>query len=163
PRGITVICAVLDEVGFFRDESSSNPDVEIQRSVRRGMANVPNGKLIKISTPWGKSGILWDDHCRRHTLPDVLVWTAPTWGMNPSISQKFLDAERQKDPTAFRREYGAEFSEEIQNFINPAVIELATRDWLELAPRSGIRYYAGCDAAAGGADHFTVSIGHREA
>ena len=73
PRGITVLCGIADEVAFWRDENSSNSDVEIIRTMRRGMANVPDAKLVKISTPYAKAGVLWDDFRRRHELPEVLV------------------------------------------------------------------------------------------
>src|SRR5262249_36169501 len=46
PRGITIICAIADEVAFWRDQSSTNSDVEIIRSLSRGTANVPKAKLV---------------------------------------------------------------------------------------------------------------------
>src|SRR6266581_694854 len=42
PRGLTINCWIGNEVSFWRDENSSNPDIEIERAVRRGMAAVPN-------------------------------------------------------------------------------------------------------------------------
>jgi len=162
PRGVTIVCAIANEVAFWRDEQSSNPDVEILRSMRRGMANVPNAKLIKISTPYSKSGVLYDDFVRRQDLTDTLVWVAPTWVMNPSISQKFLDREREKDLVAFSREYGAEFSEDISTLIPAEVIAAAIRGYRELAPASDIRYFAGVDPSGGGADSFTASVSHRD-
>ena len=88
---------VVDGGAFWRDENSSNSDVEIIRTMRRGMANVPDAKLVKISTPYAKASVLWDDCRRRHELPEVLVVQAPTWVMNASISERFLERERDKD------------------------------------------------------------------
>ena len=162
PRGITVICAIADEAAFWRDEASANPDVEIVRAMRRGMANVPTAKLVKISTPYAKSGVLYDDFTRRHSLSDTLVWTAPTWAMNPSVPQSFFDREREKDPVAFAREYGTEFSEDISTFIPAEVIADAVRDYRELPPMDGVTYFAGCDPSGGGADAFTAAVAHKD-
>ena len=162
PRGITIICGIADEVAFWRDEASANPDVEIIRAMRRGMANVPTAKLIKISTPYAKNGVLYDDFTRRDSLTDTLVWVAPTWLMNPSVPSSFLDRERDKDPVAFAREYGAEFSEDIATFIPAEVITGAIRDYRELPPIDSVTYFAGCDPAGGGADAFTASVAHKD-
>jgi hypothetical protein len=160
-RGFTVVAAVCDEVAFWRDENSQNPDREIIRSLRRGMANVPNPKLIKISTPYGRSGVLWDDFQRRHSLPHALVWRAPTWLMNPSISASFLRREEERDPEAYRREYAAEFSDSISSAFNrEAVEQCVVVGRFELPPRPGTDYVAGVDPAGGGPDEFSLSIVH---
>src|SRR5262249_37268339 len=111
PRGVTIICAIADEVAFWRDQSSTNSDVEIIRSLSRGIANVSKAKLVKISTPYGRTGLIWNEFNRRDEFPERLVWKAPTWIMNPSIPDSFFAAERTKDRDAFEREYGAEFLE----------------------------------------------------
>src|SRR5262249_34141935 len=143
PRGITVVCGVADELAFWRDENYANPDREILRSIARGMANVPDAKLVKISTPYGKHGVLYEDFVRRHELRDALVWKAPTHLMNPAISTQFLDRERQKDPIAFSREYEAEFADDTSGFIQRAALEAAMiRGRFEIAPNSRISYVA---------------------
>jgi hypothetical protein len=162
-RGLTVVCGIADEVAFWRDENSANPDREILRSIARGMANVPNGKLLKLSTPYAKSGVLYDDYSRRVELQEsTLVWRAPTWLMNPSISQRFLDRERAKDPVAFAREYGAEFSDDIGGFIGRSTVEAAVvAGRLELPYSARFRYTAFVDTAGGsGSDSMALGIGH---
>lgn len=57
-----------------------------------------------------------DDFGRRYELPEGLVVQAPTWLMNPSISERFLERERDKDPEAYQREYGAQFSDSISSW-----------------------------------------------
>src|SRR5215470_3338462 len=110
------------------------------------MANVPDAKLVKISTPFGKSGVLYDDFVRRHELKDTLVWRAPTLLMNPAISTQFLDRERQKDPVAFAREYEAEFSEDATGFIQRAALDAALiRGRLEIGPNPRVTYVAFVD------------------
>ena len=163
PRGATIVCAIADEVAFWRDDQSANPDREILISLKRGMATVPDARLIKISTPYMKCGVLFDDYQRRHQFQDTLVWKAPTWLMNPSIPQSFYDREREKDFAAFSREYGAEFSEDLQAFLPFETVENSVRDYLELPPDTArFKYFASCDPAAGGADPFSYAVGHRD-
>jgi hypothetical protein len=163
PRGATCVCAIADEVSFWRDDQSANPDREIIIALKRGQATVPEARLIKISTPYMRAGVLWDDYQKRHQFQDTLVWTAPTWVMNPSIPQSFYDREREKDPIAFAREYGAEFSEDLQAFLPFETVENSVRDYLELPPDpTRFKYYASCDPSAGGQDPFSYGIGHRD-
>jgi len=161
PRGVTVICGIAEEVAFWRDETSANPDREILRSMARGMANVPNAKLIKISTPYSRAGALYDDFIKRHQLPDTLVWKTPTWIMNPNISQTFLNRERLKDPVAFEREYGAEFAEDIAGFIQRDVLDSSVvRNRFELQPEARFRYFCFVDTSGGSSDSMVLAIAH---
>jgi hypothetical protein len=61
-RGWSIPVAILDEIGFWRLEGANDSDVEIQSSIRRGMINFSSTKLIKISSPYMKSGVLYDDY-----------------------------------------------------------------------------------------------------
>jgi hypothetical protein len=162
PRGITVVCGVADELAFWRDENYANPDREILRSIVLGMANVPDAKLVKISTPYGKSGALYDDFVRRHELKDTLVWKAPTRLMNPAIPAQFLERERQKDPVAFSREYEAEFSDDTSGFIQRAALEAATmRGRFEIGPNLRVEYVGFVDLAGGSSsDSSVLAVAH---
>jgi hypothetical protein len=79
PRGWSIPVGVLDELAFFRFEGQADSDVEIQQSIRRGMISFPTTRLVKISTPYLKSGVLHDDfnHAFGQDNPDLLVWRAP--------------------------------------------------------------------------------------
>jgi hypothetical protein len=39
-RGRPILCAILDEVAFYRDENSANPDEETYRGILPGMATI---------------------------------------------------------------------------------------------------------------------------
>ena len=57
-RGRTIIAVICDELAFWSDEEdSANPAEEVLAALRPGMATVRNPKLIKISTPYGKTGL----------------------------------------------------------------------------------------------------------
>jgi hypothetical protein len=168
-RGWSIPVALLDEVGFWRLEGSADSDVEIQASIRRGMINFDTTRLIKISTPYMKSGVLYDDYKNHYAqdTEDILVWKAPSRYMNPVLKESRLERERRLDPLRFAREYEAEFAEDLESFLPSAWIEQAIiRDRHELPPVAGNQYSAGCDATglsdSPTADCFTLSITHRD-
>lgn len=59
-RAYSFPVAVLNESAFYRFEGAANADTEILTSVRRGMLNFPKRKLLIVSTPYSKAGILYD-------------------------------------------------------------------------------------------------------
>lgn len=164
-RGWSIPVGCMDEVAFFRLEGQADSDVEIQASIRRGMIAFPSTRLIKISTPYMKSGILFEDFKRGFGQddPDLLVWRAPSVLMNPALRAERLERERRLDPIRFAREYEAEFAEDLEAFLPSAWVENALVPGRhELPPRDNVRYVAAVDPSGGGADAFTLTIVHRE-
>lgn len=164
-RGWSIPTGVMDELAFFRLEGSADSDTEIQASIRRGMVSFPSPRLVKISTPYMKSGVLYEDF-RRHFAqdsPDVLVWRAPSALMNPSLRAERLERERRLDPDRFAREYEAEFAEDLEAFLPGAWVDQAVVPGRhELPPREGVSYVAAVDPSGGGADAFTLAVVHAE-
>jgi len=164
-RGWSIPVGVMDELGFFRLEGQADSDVEIQQSIRRGMVSFPTTRLVKISTPYMKSGVLYDDfrHGFAQDNPDLLVWRAPSVLMNPMLSVERLERERRLDPLRFAREYEAEFAEDLEAFLPAAWVDQAVVPGRHaLPPRDGLRYVAAVDPSGGGADAFTLAICHAE-
>jgi hypothetical protein len=129
------------------------------------MVGSPNPRLIKVSTPYVKSGVLHDDftHGWAHENPDLLVWQAPTTLMNPSISEERLARERRRDPERARREYDALFVEAIDAFLPAAWVDAAVIPGrFELPPRPDTFYVAAVDPSGGGQDAFALAIVHLE-
>ena len=85
-RGYTYAAILCDEVAFWRsDETSLNPDVEILRALRPGLATIPGSMLLIASSPYSQRGELYNAY-RRHFGRDdarVLVWKASTAGDEP--------------------------------------------------------------------------------
>jgi hypothetical protein len=79
-RGWSIPVGVLDELAFYRLEGQADSDAEVQASIRRGMLSFPAPRLVKISTPYMKGGVLYDDFRRAwgQDDPDLLVWRAPS-------------------------------------------------------------------------------------
>jgi len=164
-RGWSIPVAGLSEVAFFRLEGQANADVEIQASIRRGMIGFPQTRLVKISTPYMKSGVLHDDFIRGfgQDNPDLLVWRASTVLMNPTIKAERLERERRLDPSRFAREFEAEFAEDTGAFLPYAWVEDAVCPHrYELPPQNGVQYHAAVDPSGGGPDAFAMAICHSE-
>jgi hypothetical protein len=164
-RGFTVVAAILEESAFWRIEGA-NPDREIYVALRPAMSTIPDSMLISISTPYSKQGLLYEAHKEyfgKDESDEVLVWQAPSIVMNPTLSERMIDKELQKDLSAGRAEWLAQFREDIESFLALEVIErVVISGRLELPYVEGVKYFAFTDPSGGGADSFTLSIGHRE-
>jgi hypothetical protein len=163
-RGYTFIAVLADEIAFWRsDESSANPDVEILRALRPGLASIPGAMLLLASSPYAKRGELYAAY-RRHFGKDdarVLVWKADTATMNPRIDPAIIAEAYESDPEAARAEYGAEFRDDLADFVTREVIDAITCwDRCELPPEPGIAYAAFCDPSGGASDAMTLAVAH---
>jgi hypothetical protein len=164
-RGLTIVGAIYEESAFWRSGDSANPDIEIYRAIKPAMATIPNSILISISTPYSRQGLLYENFREFYGKDDgdVLVWKAPSIVMNPTLSEKMISKERSKDLSAARAEWDAEFREDIEAFLPLEVIErVIISGRIELPYVERFSYHGFFDAAAGGADFFTLAIGHKE-
>ena len=165
-RGRSVCVAVLDELAFWRDDDSANPDAEVLNAIRASMATFgSDAMVIAGSSPYARRGVLWDAFRRWHAKDDArnLVWQAATRVMNPTISQDFVDSEYERDPASAAAEYGANFRSDVAEFVDLAVLEACTVDGLfELPPVSGTAYLAFCDPSGGSSDAMTLAIAHHD-
>jgi hypothetical protein len=59
-RGRTLLIAILDECAYWRDENSATPDEETYRALVPGLVTLKNSMLIGISSPYRKSGLLYE-------------------------------------------------------------------------------------------------------
>jgi hypothetical protein len=165
-RGWSMPAGVMDELAFYRLEGQADADVEVQASIRRGMIAFPSTRLVKISTPYARGGVLYDDFKRGfgHDDPDLLVWKASSRVMNPTtITTDRLEKERRLDPARFAREYEAEFAEDVDAFLPGAWVDQAVTLGRHELPRcANFRYVAAVDPSGGSADAFTLAIVHAE-
>jgi hypothetical protein len=165
-RGYTIACALCDEIAFWPQEDSATPDVEILAALAPAMATIPGSMLLCASSPYSRRGALWDAYRKYYgsSDPSVLVWKASTRVMNPTIPQRRIDEEFEKDAAKASAEYGAEFRTDVESFINRELIESAIdRGVLVRPPKADTRYCGFVDAASGtGRDAFTVAITHNE-
>src|SRR5262249_26517498 len=150
--GRTLVACILDEVSFWRDETSAAPDVETYRAVLPSLVTT-NGMLVGISTPYRKLGLLHQKHRDHYGVddPDVLVVQGASKVFNPSLSDAPIEAQRAADPTAAGAAWDALFRTDIGAFLDDALIDRAVEfdRPLELPPADGVSYRAFIDASGG--------------
>jgi hypothetical protein len=146
-RGRTLVAAILDEVSFWRDETTATPDVEVYRALLPSLATT-DGMLIGISTPYRRLGLLHQKHRDHFGVDDdnVLVVQGASTVFNPSLSDAVIAAQRTADPTAAGAEWDAEFRSDISSFLDDELIDRAVEQSrpLELPPADGVLYAALC-------------------
>jgi hypothetical protein len=165
-RGWTLLACVFDEVSFWRDESSAQPDVETYTACLPSLLTT-NGMLIGISTGYRRTGLLYTkyrDHFGQNTK-DVLVVQGTSRTFNPTLSEAGIAAMRAADPAAHASEWDAEFRSDLSAFLDDELVERAV-DYdrpPELPAITNTSYIAFADAAGGtGNDAYAIAIGHKE-
>lgn len=163
-RGYTVLCAILEEIAFWRSEESANPDKEILAAVRPALATIPDSLLIGISTPYSRAGVLFDMFKAYYgTAGGPLIWKAPTTVMNPTIDKRLIENALNEDPQAAAAEWEAEWRQDVEAFISQELVEAVTVPGRFELPRvRGAQYFAFVDPSGGRQDSFTLAIAHGE-
>jgi hypothetical protein len=165
-RGYTVVAALCDEVSFWTtDDGGASPDTEIIAALRPAMATIPGAMLLLASSPYARTGVLYDEY-RKHFGKDdstTLVWQAPTLTMNPSVPADIIADAYEKDPASASAEYGAQFRTDVESFISREAVDAVTATGVfELPPMLPFDYVAFVDPSGGSSDSMTLAIAHRE-
>lgn len=164
-RGYSFAAVLCDEIAFWRtDEASANPDTEILRALRPGMAGIPGSMLLLASTPYGKVGELYRTYRRDYGKDGapVLVWKAPTLMMHATPRLvRWRERDVEADPEAARAEWDAEFRDDLADFVTRETIDAVTC-WgrRELPSQQGVAYRAFVDPSGGANDSFTLAVAH---
>jgi len=169
PRGRAIVAGILDEVAFYRDEESANPDVDTYAALRPGMLMMPNSMIIGISSPHRQKGLLfqkYEDHWGQDD-DDVLVIKAPTRLMNPLIDilePGLIDKAMEEDPDRAAAEYGAEFRKDLEDYVSREVVYASVDRGVRERPYDELRsnYVGFVDPSGGSRDSFTMAIAHEE-
>jgi len=162
-RGFSTACVILDELAFYRTETSANPAEELLISLLPRL--LPNGLLIGISTPYGKFGLLYEIYKQHYGVEesDILVWKAPTMTMNPTYQQSLIDRLLKRDKVKMRAEFSAEFREDVETYLTESEVDVVTEMGTKThLPVPGTQYFCFVDMSGGRKDSFSLSIGHNE-
>ncbi len=165
-RGYSCPLFVGDEVGFWRDETSrTSADREVLAAVRPSQATFRDPMLVLISTPYRRSGALYeyfDQHFGKEST-DTLVIQAESRDLNPTIDASVIEAELERDPAAARAEWLGQWRDDVSGFCPHEVAEAAIDIGVEeRRPTPGKNYVAFTDASGGVRDSFTLGIAHRD-
>lgn len=155
-RGKTADVLIIEEAAFVKQK--------IYEEVLRPTTLKTRGKIIELSTPWGKQGFFY-----QHSLD-------PSWNHIHISWQKAVefgvlhkeDLERIKsetDPLVFQAEYEAEFISAAKNFFTYESIQAAISDIIEYAedhvnssPIPESDFYLGVDVARYGNDKTVFAV-----
>lgn len=165
-RGGTLVAALCDELAFWRNENSKNPDKEILDALRPGLGTT-GGPLIIISSPYAKRGELYGAYRKdfgQKGDPAVLIAKAPSRTLNPKLSEKVVARAYERDSASAKAEYGAEFREDLEDFVSSEVVDACTASGVsELPAGERVKYFAFVDPAGGsGQDSMMLAIAHDE-
>jgi phage terminase large subunit-like protein len=84
-RGPTYVAVIADELAYWYTEANyANPDVEVLNAVEPGLATT-GGPLILASSPYAKSGVLWDVYRKHYGARVTGSRWSPTGRAAPSI------------------------------------------------------------------------------
>jgi hypothetical protein len=162
-RGRPVLCAIFDEMAFWRDETSATPDEETYKAVKPGLASLPGSIIIGISSPYRKKGLLYKKYQDHFGKPSkVLVIKAPTALLNPTIDPTIISDALADDPESARAEWMAEFRDDISDFISRRAVMACVEEGIrERAFDYPNRYVGFCDPSGGSSDSMTLAIAHK--
>ena len=168
-RGRTIACAIFDENGYWRDENFANPAEEVYAAITPGMISNPDAMLIGISTPYRRSGLLFDTWHRSYGKPDpdVLVVKGPSTTFNPLLrdarQQRIIQKQLDEDPEKAAAEWLAEWRSDLSDLISrPALDAAIANGRYELPPLSNLQYLAYIDPSGGSQDSMALAIVHRD-
>ncbi len=163
-RGRSLIACLCDELAFWRSDESVNPDTEVIRAVRPGLARVPGSMLMCFSSPYRRSGALWRAYQKYYAKDSdrVLFIKATTRDLNLTIEQRTIDEALVEDPEAARSEWLAEFRSDISSFLSDDELQCARREDEGLQFQQYKSYRAAVDMSGGRKDRFALAVGHQE-
>ena len=90
------------------------------KNKRRAVGHT-HGRMVLISSPDAREGFFYRQYqlsmSASKASEDMLMIQAPTWEVNPTLSESYYEIEYSKDPRSFMTEHGAEFSDRVRGWI----------------------------------------------
>ncbi len=164
-RSRSASLVIMDELAFLRDESGALSDKELVRAVMPMLGTLPGARVIGLSSPYAKAGVLYERH-RDHFGRDdsrVLVWQASTEVQNPSYDRDFVAQAYADDPEAASAEHGAQFRSGLSQLFDIELVQSLVRSSpLEIERRDGFKYHCYLDPSGGRSDRFGAAVSHAE-
>jgi hypothetical protein len=164
-RGKPIFLAILDEAAFMMSETSASPDTELYAALKPALVTLPGSRIITISSPYRRAGLLWNQYKRFFGKddPGTLVIQASVRQLNPTIPQSVVDAAIEEDAASASAEWLGQFRDDLAAFLTIELIESAVDHGVVVRPPSDrFRYWSFVDASGGVKDSFTLGIAHAE-
>ncbi|HEX4113638.1 MAG TPA: terminase large subunit [Stellaceae bacterium] len=164
-RGRSIICAIFDEVAFWRSDDSASPDFEVHGAVTPGLGRMPGSMLVLISNAHKRAGLLYQrykDHYGRDD-DDVLVSLGTTSQFNPTFDPAIIAKALESDQQLYGAEYLSQWRDDLASYVPRELLEAAVdRGVTVRPPLPDMHYFAFGDPSGGVHDSFTAGIAHRE-
>lgn len=159
-RGRSLVGAVMEESGFFKDKDYAVNDEEIFQAITPRL--LPGAQLVISSTPWAQVGLLYDLFTKNHPNPKcagvnetprcegtALAFHATTLRLRDTpFIREMVKAEREINPENTAREYDAQFmSADASTFFDPLTLAKCIDDSIEIPflPEPGDEVASGAD------------------
>jgi hypothetical protein len=137
-RGWPVSSLLFDEAAHMLDTEGNQAAEPLFRALMPSTTQFGNAaRVIVSSTPYGQDGFFSEIFQRASSgeLKDALGQHATTAQVNPTITEEFLEQERERDPDGFESEYLARFLSGGLAFIErDRLLEVVDEDRAELPP-----------------------------
>lgn len=174
-RGLACPVVIFDEIAHAIDTDGNASGDSLYNAIAPSLAQFGNlGKVLMLSSPWTREGIFWDiyqaglDQQELYNeypdlKPTIQIIQAATWEVNPTISYDSLKQERAINPQMFDVEYGANFLNPVDAYLDNYLVDVAIRNHsLMLSPDDQFRgeYILSLDPAKGGRDGYVACVTH---
>lgn len=120
-RGASNLVVIMDEQAHFVDDKSQSnkSDKAVYDAVTPSVAQFGmDGKIINISSPLNKSGMLWDLYNQSlDGSENILMIQAPSWEINTTLSPVYLKGKYKQDPVTYDCEFGSQFSDRVKSWL----------------------------------------------
>ena len=162
-RGVPIYLLILDECCHFRTVGPKADSV-VYDALRPRLAQFPQSKALKISTPAARQGLMWDEFNEGRTVPSRLTVQCPTRLLNPVIPQAFIDKELVRDKNNHDREFLALFALRCDAFFPQDKLEAAVTHSGDLPYNPNYTYSCGLDQSglSTSGDRFAACISHKD-
>ena len=160
-RGRAVLCAVLDECAFYKDESTATPDTELYAALTPGTLTLRDQALIVgISSAHKKAGLLYSKFQQSYGQddPNALVVKASSMQLNPTLPADEIAAEIAADPDLKRAEYLCEWRADISNFVSPEIVDASIIRGCSVIPPGGKTNFGFIDVSGGNKDSMPAAF-----
>lgn len=152
----------IRQVDVLDDQGKPELDAEGEKITKP----IIDGKVICISTPRGKEGILFDLYVQSTGNKNTFMMKAPTWVVNPRVTETMLlEKYSNMSDSKFAMEFGAEFSGTAgESFFSADDVEKCFRSKRikkVMHGLPGVTYFAHLDPATS-SHNYALAICHQE-
>ncbi len=162
--GRTAIMVILDEVARMMDTKGRLSGDQIYQALIPSILTFKEkGKIVSISSPLTKSGILYDLYLQSQEVDSMLCFQFSSWELNQELSKEDLKDEFEKNANWAKMEYGGDFGEVLDSAFDWDKIDAIVQPGTSIR-KIGERerqYVICCDPATIN-DRYGLAWGHAE-